>query len=591
MFILKIIVPIYKIKKLFYKIKCIKKLEIGSRVLIPLKKKIIIGIIINIYKNKIIKNIKLKKIFKIIDKKFLLNENIYKLIKFTSKYYHYSFKELIFKLIPKNKNLIISKYIKNFNKKINKKKNSKILLLTKYNKSVKIKFIIKIIKKNIKKKLQILILTPNIKILYNTYNILCKKINKKIEIIHSKINKKKIINIWEKTKKNNIYIIIGTRSSIFTPFNNLGFIIILEEHNNLYNEYRNYTYNAKNLSIIRSIIEKNNIILESNTPSIKTLYYIKKKKYSLIKIKKYKKQKLLNKTYILNKKNNNKIIKNIFKNIKKNKKILIITNKIFIKYKLKCENCKIYKLNCKKCNNKLFIINKYKNKCIYCKKLNFIKYICNNCNYNIKIKKNKFNKYIKKNFYNIYNKIKEIKFKNLIKISNNFINNNKNIKIIIINNIDKYLISENYKSIEIFIKKYFNFLEKNNNNKKIIFITKYPNNYIFKQIKKNNYKKIIYEIIKERKIIKYPPYSYESIIRFKENKNLFILFKNIKKLIKKYNNFIKINDFSKNKNYYLYEYKWNIIIQSKSQKNLHKFIKDILNNIKKYNIKYKLEIN
>ncbi len=437
-----------------------------------------------------------------------------------------------------------------------------------------------------------MLLTPNLKKLYKIYNILCNKINNNINIIHSKINKKKILNIWEKTKKNNINIIIGTRSSIFTPFNNLGIIIILEEHNNLYNEYKTCNYNAKKLSIIRSIIEKNNVILESNTPSIKTLYYIKKKKYNLINIKNNKQYKLINKYYILNKKNKKKIINKILQYIKKKKKILIITNKIFNKYIIKCSNCKLNKIKCKYCNNKFIILSKHKNKCFYCKRLNIIKNICFKCNNKFKIKKNKFNKYINKYFYNINYKINNIKFKKLIKLSNNFNYYNKNIKIIIINNIDKYLISQNYKSIEIFIQKYFIFLEKSYNIiKKIIFLTKYPNHYIFKQIKNENYNKIILNIIKERKIINYPPYSYECIIRFEENKNFFYLWKNIKNTFSKYKNFIKINSFSKNKNYYYYKYKWNLIIQSKLQKNLHKFIKHLIYNIKQYNIKYKIEIN
>ncbi len=590
MLILKIIVPINNIKKLFYKTKYIKNIEIGSRVLVPLKKRKIIGIITKIYNKKKIKNIKFKKIIKIIDKKFLLNKYIYKLIYFTSKYYHYSIKKLIFKLIPRNKKLTISKFIKQQKKTKKKNKKSKILLLTKYKKSIKIKFIIKIIKKYINNNLQILILTPNIKILHKIYNILYKIYNK-INIIHSKINKKIIINIWEQTKKNKIYIIIGTRSAVFTPFNNLGLIIIFEEHNKLYNEYKTCTYNAKNLSIIRSKIEKSNIILESNNPSIKTLYYIKKKIYKVIKIKKQKKFKLKNKINIFNKKNKINIINKIIKNIKNKKKILIITNKIFNKYKIKCNNCKINKIKCKYCNNKLNILNKYKNKCIYCKRFNITKKICYKCNNSLKIKKNKFYKYVKKNFSNIFNKNNNIKFKKFIKISNNLNNYNKNIKIIIINNIDEYLISENYKSIEIFIQKYFIFLEKNYNiEKKIIFITKYPNHYIFKQIKHKNYQQIILDIIKERKIIKYPPYSYECIIRFEENKNFLKLWKNIKYIFKKYKNII-INNFSKNKNHYFYKYKWNLIIHSKLQKYLHIFIKKIIINIKIYNIKYLIEIN
>ncbi len=592
MFILKIILPINKINKLFYKINCIKNIEIGSRVLVPLKNKTITGIILNIYKNNNkFKNIKLKKIIKIIDKKFLLNKNILKLIIFSSKYYHCPINKILFSIIPKNINI---KILKNKNNKIKKyKKKSKIFLLTK---PIKINLFLTIIKKNITKKYQILIMVPKIKLLNKIKKILCF-FKKKLEIITSKINKKNIIKIWEKTKNNKISIIIGTRSSIFTPFNNLGLIFIFEEHSNLYKEKKTWIYNAKNLSLIRSKIENNTVILKSNTPSTISLYNLKKKIYKKFKIKKNKNIKYNNKIYIYKKNIKKKIfINKIIKFLKKKKHILIITNNLFNKYKLKCKNCNIY-FKCIYCNKTLILNKKIKYiKCLFCKKINLIKKNCNICKTKIKIKKKIFKKYIKKFFYFIYKIKKKLNFnKKLINFSNNFKNYEKKNKLIIIYIIDKYLISENYKSIEIFIQKYFQYLEIINfkySNKEIIFKTKYPNNYIFKKIIKNNYKKIIFNILKERKIINYPPYSYESIIRLKKIKNnkLYIWYK-IKKTILKNKKLIKFFIINLNKNYYFYKYKWNIIIQSKLRKNLHKFIKKIKKKFNKYNLNYKIDID
>ncbi len=99
-------------------------------------------------------------------------------------------------------------------------------------------------------------------------------------------------------------------------------------------------------------------------------------------------------------------------------------------------------------------------------------------------------------------------------------------------------------------------------------------------------------IIKQRKIINYPPYSKEIIVKIKNIKNINFLYFwiKIKKIIKKFNNKININKpilNKKKKN----KYKWNIIIQSKFKKKLYIFTKKIIKIINLYNIKYKIYID
>ncbi len=629
MLVLKIILPIKNIKKLIYYSNNNKKISIGTRVIVPLKNKKMVGIIINIYKKKKIKK-KIKKIIKIIDKKKIINTKWIKLIKICSEYYQISFNIFVFYLIPKyiekkNKNKIKFIKKKHKNKKINKKhkkkkinkKYKKIKINTKYKKIVhkiykkkkiyllianfkkRINFYINIIKKNIQNNYQILFLVPEYYLIKKIKKYIKKKISINIKIINYKLCKKKKIKLWNKTLENKILIIIGTRSAIFTPFLKLNLIIIEEEHSKYYKENNFFFYNTKNIALLRSKIEKIPIILGSLTPSLKSFYKYKKNIYKLIKLNNFK-YKIKKKILDINKykkKTAYFLKKYIYQYIKRKKNIFIYNN-IYGYSLIICKNCKtIQKCNlCKKiyilCEKKKKIIcykcNKKKNikKCIKCKKNKF---------YSLDFRTKKIKEYLIKIFPLIKIKIinSKKKYTEQILISNKLILNKKIPKpnLIIIFNIDYILHSQNYETIEKFIRIYTLFIEKNyiNKKQKIIFLTKYPNNNIFNNFsKKNNYEKNINKILKERKLINYPPYVHESSIFIEyKNNNIYKIYKIMKIILKKHKNInITKPKLIKKKNKYI----WQIIILSKLYKDLFNYI----NKIKKKNdnkTKFKIDID
>ncbi len=607
MFIVKIILPIKNIKKLIYYIKTNKNLNIGKRVIVQLKNKNTIGIVSNIYKKKKKYNIKIKKILKIIDKKRIINKKWLNLIKICAQYYKISFNILIFKLIPKyTKNKYIKKKIlvkKNNNIKIKKKylklinniyaKKKIWLLITNFKK--RIKFYIDIINKNIKNNYQTLILAPENYLIKKIKKYIYKKISTNIEIITSKTYIKEKTKIWQKTIQKKILVILGTRSTIFTPFSKLNLIIIEEEHNKYYKENKYFSYNAKNIALLRSNIENIPIILGTSTPSIKSFYKNKKKIYNKIKIKKnvYKiKKKIWNINDITTK---NKLIKIMNKYIKKKKKIFFLVNINgyswlickYCKLILKCNLCKIkyvlYKKNkliCYKCKKK-----KNLKKCIKCKKNKFYKF-----GWGTKTIKKKINKLFPLTKTKIINSKYIKKKKQQILISNK-LNTKKKIPKpnLIILNIDYILYTNNYEILEKFIRNYNIFIENNyiNKKQKIIFLTKHPYNYILNNfLKYQNYEKNINYILKERKLINYPPYVHKSSlwVKYTKDNNVYNLYKIMNLLLKKYK---KINIF---KPKLIKKKYWNIIIFSKSYNDLSNYIDDI-NRITKNKIKFKIDID
>lgn len=93
-----------------------------------------------------------------------------------------------------------------------------------------------------------------------------------IAVIHSRLNSKEKYNEWKKIRDGKVKICLGTRSAVFAPFNNLGIIIIDEEHENSYKQTDSPRYDAKDIAKKRGIYNKCTVVYASATPSV-DLYY------------------------------------------------------------------------------------------------------------------------------------------------------------------------------------------------------------------------------------------------------------------------------------------------------------------------------
>ena len=107
-----------------------------------------------------------------------------------------------------------------------------------------------------------------------------------IAVLHSKLSVGERYDEWQRIKNNEAKIVIGARSAIFAPMENIGAIIIDEEHDQSYKSETAPRYNAKEIS--KYIAKTNNIplILGSATPDISTYYNAKEGKIELLKLSK-----------------------------------------------------------------------------------------------------------------------------------------------------------------------------------------------------------------------------------------------------------------------------------------------------------------
>jgi primosomal protein N' (replication factor Y) len=137
---------------------------------------------------------------------------------------------------------------------------------------------------------QVLYLLPEIALTTQIINRLRKYFGNVVGVYHSKFNENERVEIWNKilnTKENELKykLIIGARSSLFLPFNNLGLIIVDEEHDTSYKQYDPAPrYNARDGAIYLAHIHKAKTVLGSATPSVETYYNALEGKYGLANI-------------------------------------------------------------------------------------------------------------------------------------------------------------------------------------------------------------------------------------------------------------------------------------------------------------------
>jgi primosomal protein N' (replication factor Y) len=119
---------------------------------------------------------------------------------------------------------------------------------------------------------QALVLVPEIGLTPQTVSRFQQRFNVPVATLHSGMSDKQRLFTWQDAKAGHTSIIIGTRSSVFTPFPNLGLIIVDEEHDLSYKQQDGVRYSARDTAIVRAQQQNIPIILGSATPALETLH-------------------------------------------------------------------------------------------------------------------------------------------------------------------------------------------------------------------------------------------------------------------------------------------------------------------------------
>lgn len=126
-----------------------------------------------------------------------------------------------------------------------------------------------------------IMLIPEIALTYQTLMRFYGRFGSLVSVLHSRLSPGERFDQFERAKSGDIKIMIGPRSALFTPFPNLGLIIIDEEHESTYKSEQVPKYHARETAVERAKIAGASVVLGSATPSMESFYRCEKGEYRL----------------------------------------------------------------------------------------------------------------------------------------------------------------------------------------------------------------------------------------------------------------------------------------------------------------------
>lgn len=128
---------------------------------------------------------------------------------------------------------------------------------------------------------QAIVLIPEIALTYQTLLRFYRRFGERVSVMNSTLSAGEKYDQCERAKKGEIDVIIGPRSALFTPFPNIGLIVIDEEHENSYKSEGNPKYHARETAVEVARLHNASVVLGSATPSMESYYRACEGEYKL----------------------------------------------------------------------------------------------------------------------------------------------------------------------------------------------------------------------------------------------------------------------------------------------------------------------
>nr|WP_294650556.1 primosomal protein N' [uncultured Blautia sp.] len=131
---------------------------------------------------------------------------------------------------------------------------------------------------------QAIVLIPEIALTYQTVRRFYARFGDKVSVINSRQSQGERYDQFRRAKRGEVQVMIGPRSALFTPFSNLGLIVIDEEHEPSYKSENSPRYHARETAVQRSILEHAKVVMGSATPSMEAYSQAMRGNYGLVRL-------------------------------------------------------------------------------------------------------------------------------------------------------------------------------------------------------------------------------------------------------------------------------------------------------------------
>ncbi|MFA0195377.1 primosomal protein N' [Vibrio artabrorum] len=233
---------------------------------------------------------------------------------------------------------------------------------------------------------QALVLVPEIGLTPQTINRFKRRFNVPVEVIHSGLNDSERLNAWLSARDQIAGIVIGTRSALFTPFADLGIIIVDEEHDASYKQQDSLRYHARDVAIMRAHKAQIPVVLGSATPAFETLHNAQIGKYSYLTLTSRAGVALPTTNKVLDVKGeylesglSASLIAEMQRHLKAGNQVMLFLNRRGFSPALMCHDCG-WTAECKRCDA-YYTYHQYSNemRCHHCGSQQHIVHHCQSC--------------------------------------------------------------------------------------------------------------------------------------------------------------------------------------------------------------------
>lgn len=211
-----------------------------------------------------------------------------------------------------------------------------------------------------------------------------------VAVLHSGLSSGEKYDEWRKIERKEVKVVVGARSAIFAPFENLGIIIIDEEHETSYKQEDNPRYHARDVAIERSLHHHCPVVLGSATPSLETFARAQKGVYELLTLPKRMNNQALPAVQIVDMREelregnrsmfSRSLIEGLKERLERKEQIVLFLNKRGHSSFVMCRDCG-YVVNCPNCDISLTYHRfNQQMKCHYCGYESFVPARCPECN-------------------------------------------------------------------------------------------------------------------------------------------------------------------------------------------------------------------
>ena len=218
-----------------------------------------------------------------------------------------------------------------------------------------------------------IVLAPEIALTPQLLSRFCRRFGDRVAVLHSGLTDRERADEYRRIQTGRVDVAIGARSAVFAPFENVGLIIVDEEHENSYKQDEGLRYHARDVAIMRAKFRNAVAVLGSATPSLESYYNAMNNKYQYLRLERRVDHRPMPAVEIIDVKAlpkqelySPRLLSDIRQRLEKNEQTLLLLNRRGFSSVLICRECGAA-IKCPSCSVSLtYHKPEQKLKCHYC---------------------------------------------------------------------------------------------------------------------------------------------------------------------------------------------------------------------------------